>query len=301
MKKLLFSLLLCFPVLTQAGQLSMEGSNFQHQLIMNNNAVCQAFRIHENWFATAAHCVDMCFFDGQCDIRLMLAQGPVNAYVQLDPDDIKIPKNYREVDKQGNVRTHKYWDIALLHYRPGEVLYEFPGGEEADADDFKQALKTSRSLRVQWQGAVNPKIPVLYAYDGKDIMTLKENIHVPLWDLGQWQSYSDPQSVLYFGENQSLWAADGFGVDSGNSGGAVLTDDGGVIGIATAKMNNNLPPDVRQIFPQFGQAYDFFIFNGFAPRTTLKFIQNTMGRFGNRPRVKRLRHVKPTAPQTATM
>ena len=109
--------------------------------------------------------------------------------------------------------------------------------------------------------------------------------------------FSDPKTVLYFGERASLWGADGFGVDHGNSGGAVVLADGGVVGVATAKKDNNLPSDVRQAFPKFGQAEDFFLFTGFAPKTTLKFIQQTLLRFGDRPRTQKLRKVTPTVQQ----
>ena len=71
-----------------------------------------------------------------------------------------------------------------------------------------------------------------------------------------------------------------------------MLEDGGIIGIATAKMNNQLPSAVRAAFPKFGQAYEFFVFNGFAPQTTLKFIQKTMSRFGDRPYVKKLKRVE---------
>ena len=119
-------------------------------------------------------------------------------------------------------------------------------------------------------------------------MALKQNLIVPRWNFGQLVSFSNPQNVLYFGEKKSVWAADGFGVDHGNSGGAVVLEDGGILGIATAKMDNQLPSDVRKEFPKFGQAYEFFIFNGFAPKTTLPFIEKTMLKFGDRPRTKKL-------------
>ena len=106
--------------------------------------------------------------------------------------------------------------------------------------------------------------------------------------------FFNPETVLYFGEKKSLWGTDDFGVKEGNSGGAVVLENGGIIGIATAKMNNNLPADVRREFPKFGQAYGFFAFNGFAPQTTLKFIEQTMRRFGDQPRVEKLKRVEPS-------
>ncbi len=295
MKKLLLSLFLCVfgGAALHATPVFADDYAYQKQLIINGNQTCQAFRIHANWFATAAHCVDKCALDGVCNIRLLLAQGPVGASVKLSKRDLFIPKPYRTVDAHKRVSTHKFWDVALIHFEPQEIAYEFAEGGTATAEEFSQALRQSRSLRVQWQGTVNPQIPVLYSYGGEDLMQLKQNLIVPRWNFGQMQSFSNPQSVLYFGEKKSLWGADGFGVDHGNSGGAVVLEDGGVVGIATAKMDNNLPADVRQAFPQFGQAYEFFIFNGFAPQTTLKFIEKIMQKFGDRPRIKKLKRVEP--------
>ncbi len=297
MKKLfLFLLTYLFAAVTaHAAPVFADDYAYQKQLIINGNQTCQAFRVHPNWFATAAHCVDMCVFVGVCNIQILLAQGPVNVSTKVDKRDIFIPKQYRTVDAHKRVSTHKFWDVALIHYQPQEYHYEFAEGGNATAEEFSQAVRQSRSLRVQWQGAVNPQIPTLYSYGGESLMTLPQNLIVPRWNFGQMQHFSNPQTVLYFGEKKSLWGADGFGVDHGNSGGAVVLEDGGVVGIATAKMDNNLPADVRQAFPKFGQAYEFFIFNGFAPQTTLKFIEKTMLKFGDRPRVQKLKRVETPA------
>lgn len=279
----------------QAAPVLANDYAYQKQLTMPGKKTCQTFRIHENWFATAAHCVDMCVFDGQCDIKILLAQGPVSASVQVDKRDIFIPKPYRTVDAKKRVSTHKFWDVALIHYQPQEYHYQFAQGGTATAEEFNEAVKESLSLYVQWQGAIKPQIPVLYTYGGENLMTLPQNIIVPRWNFGQMQSLSNPQSVLYFGEGKSLWASDGFGVQEGNSGGAVVLEDGGIVGIATAKMDNHLPAEVRAAFPKFGQAYEFFVFNGFAPQTTLKFIEKTMRRFGDRPRVQKLKRIESPA------
>ncbi len=266
---------------------------FQKQLIIDNKNTCQAFFIHKNWLATSAHCVESCI-ESACRVKVLLAQGEINASAELSARDVFIPKEYRTVDKDQRVRTHKVWDMALLHYQPQEFLYEFAEGGNATRAEFEQALQKDRKLRVQWKGAMRPQIPVLHTYNGPELMTLNENLIVPRWNWGELEMFSNPKTVLYFGERASLWAADGFGVDHGNSGGAVTLADGGVVGVATAKMNNNLPSDVRRAFPTFGKADDFFLFTGFAPKTTLKFIQNTMLKFGDRPRTQKLRKVVPT-------
>lgn len=310
MKKLF--LILCVVIFACVGELAaqVEADDyvFQKQLIItdrnnyNKQHTCQTFRIHPNWFATAAHCVDMCKAEGACRIEILLAQGPVNVSVTIRARDIFVPKQYRSVGKEKQVTTHKNWDVALIRYRP-EYIYKFPDGGMATQQEFNQALEQSDDLRVQWEGVVGgkdkygnltpPQIPVLYTYGGSDLMTLKQNLIVPRWNYGQMESFSSPRTVLYFGEKQALWGADGFGVNHGNSGGAVVLENGGVVGIATAKMDNQLPGEVRAAFPDFGQAYEFFLFNGFAPKTTLDFIKKTLARYGDRIRTEKLRRVTP--------
>lgn len=292
-------------------------------LTHTDSYTCQAFFIHKNWLVTSAHCVDSCLDkDNACQIKVLLAQGEINASASITrKQHVFIPKQYRTADKQGRLSTHKAWDIALLYYQPQEFLYEFAEGGNATREEFEQALAKDLSLLAQWKFAKDPhftellrtlfakdpglrrpwdklerklKFPVLHTYNGPELMTLQQNLFVPRWNWGELEMFSDPKTVLYFGEGASLWAADGFGVDHGNSGGAVVLSDGGVVGVATAKMNNNLPADVRRAFPTFGQADDFFLFTGFAPKTTLRFIEQTMMKFGDRPRTQKLHKIMPT-------
>ena len=293
MKKLFLLTVFCVYAATVQARVYADDFVFQKQMLINGQNTCQAFRIHPRWFATAAHCVETCL-SGGCRIKLLLAQGEVNAIAELTARDVFIPPEYRQVDKEQRVRTYKVWDIALLHYHPEDFIYEFAEGGYAHRADFEQALQKDRSLRLQWHGAVKPKIPVIYTYNGPDLMTLQNNLIVPRWNWGELEIFSDPKTVLYFGERKALWGADGFGVDHGNSGGAVVLDDGGIIGVAAAKADNQLPAFVKQAFPTFGRADEFFLFVGFGPKTTLKFIKNTLLKFGDRIQTKKLKRVVPT-------
>ena len=290
MKKLLIAFLMYISTVavTTAAPVVANDYVFQKQIIINNAKICQAFRIHQNWFATAAHCVDVCLSANACDVRIVLAQGSVGAFARVGKKDIFIPQKYKTVDAKARVSTHKNWDVALIHFQPDEYLYEYAEGGSATSDEFRQELKQDHQLRAQWKGAVNPTIPVLYTYGKPELMKLKQNIVVPRWEYGQMQFFSSPKTVLYFGGKQSLWGSDGFGVDHGNSGGAVVLEDGGIVGIATAKYDEPLPADVREAFPTFGQAQDFFLFNGFAPKTTLAFIEKTMAQYGDHPLTRKL-------------
>lgn len=308
MKKLCLSFLICLctAATLQAASVYADDYVYQkrlHMVVDNEEKTCQAFRIHPQWFATAAHCVDMCVFDRKrkCNIKILLvegnAEGEVNVSAPVDRRDMFVPQEYRTVDAKQRVSTHKFWDVALIRFEDPQYQYEFADGRNATAEEFDEALKQFPELKEQWRGVVLPKIPTLYTYGGEELMQLKQNLIVPRWNEGgELELYSNPETVLYFGEKKSLWGADGFGVREGNSGGAVMLEDGGIIGIATAKMDNQLPTEVRAAFPKFGRAYEFFFFNGFAPKTTLKFIEQTMSGFGDRPRTQKLKRVKPVTP-----
>ncbi len=299
MKKLLLILFTCVLAggAAFAAPIFADDYTFQKQIIVSNaddTVTCQAFRIHQNWFATAAHCVKMCVASAKgCRTKIYLARGEVNAFVTVDPRRIFIPKQYRKLDAKGQMLADKKWDVALIHYEPDEYLYEFAQGGMATESEFAAALQEDPNLKTQWRGAKNPKIPALYIYGGDELKTLKSNIIVPRWENGRMSVFENPKSVLYFGNNQAVWGSEGFGVDHGNSGGAVVLEDGGVMGIATAKLDQKLPPDVQSAFPNFGQTDESFVFNGFAPHTTFSFIKKTMARFGDRPVTQKFRRFAP--------
>jgi len=264
---------------------------FQKQLIVTYGEkahTCQAVRIHKNWFLTAAHCLVMCQ-DTACKTRILLAQGDnVSAYASFASSDIIIPEGYREITNKG-VQTHTFWDIALLRYRKN-ITYEDAHGSIISRDDFQQALDTDKALKIQWKGATSPKIPTLYVYQGENEREISTNLTVPLWDNGEMTLLSEPEQVLYFGQNHSLWGSAGFGVDEGNSGGGVYLSKDALLGIATAKRVNDLPEDVRRDYPAFQNNSEFFIFNGFSRKTTFAFIENTLS-LGEKVRTKELEDI----------
>jgi hypothetical protein len=264
---------------------------FQKQLIVaygQKKHTCQAVRIHKNWFLTAAHCVEMCK-ETVCQTRVVLADGKVSAVASFTASDIFVPEGYREVTDKG-VKTHTFWDVALLHYQKG-VTYEYADGGVASPESFQQALAEDADLKTQWDGALKPKIPLLYVFQEKRVRGMHFNLIVPLWENGEMSFLSKPEQVLYLGQKQSLWASAGFGVDSGNSGGGVYLSKRGLLGVATAKRVNDLPADVRKDYPAFADNSEFFLFNGFSKKTTFAFIESTLLRFGDRVKTKELKEV----------
>lgn len=264
---------------------------FQKQFFINGERdICQAVRIHENWFLTSAHCVAKCQ-SVACNLRIVLAQGKtVEASALLTSQDVFVPKEYQTVTDKG-VRTHTAWDVALLHYKPGTYEFRYNDGSPAPQSAFEAARAQEEKFEAQWQGAVSPELPFLYLYSSETMHQLNTDLIVPRWDLGEMTSLSKPEQVLYFGNRQGVWASAGFGVQPGNSGGGVYVEKGGLIGLVTAKRQNDLPVQVKQKYSQFGAASAFFFFNGFSKKTTFKFIRETLARHGAHVKTKELKQV----------
>lgn len=264
MKKLFLALSLCVfaGTFSSAQEVFADDYIFQKQLIAqgkNYQEQCQTFRIHQNWFITAAHCVDRCKKDATCQVKILLAHGPVNAWVPIDRREIFVPKQYRPVEATPSQTIPKSWDVALIHHQPGE--------EETPEQT----------------------IPVLYVHGGYGLMDLNlegNDVEVPWWENGKMQLFTGSKKVLYFGGKQSMWSSCGFGLNPGNSGGAVTLKNGGIIGVVTATVPAGLAAKELKEFPCY-RTEESFLFNGFAPKTTLKFIEKTMGRYGDGPTVER--------------
>lgn len=290
MKKSIFILLIgmCSLLSYAKDPVYADDYLFQKQLLVGAKDTCQAVLIAKNWFLTAAHCVTPCM-GKKCRLQIVLAAGEISALTEISAADIVIPQGYQTTDKNGKLVTHTYWDVALMHYHPKEVFFQNQNGEEVSADRFKQALAEDEDLNAQWKGVVKPKYPTLYSFARVKDTPLKTDLFVPLWERGEMSLLSEPEQILYLGENQSLWASAGFGVDHGNSGGGVFLPDGGLLGIATAKRVNDLPEEVRRDYPAFAENEEFLLFNGFSPNTTLEFIKRTLYNFGASVKTKELR------------
>ena len=299
MKKILFTLFICtlpavFPGLSHGARAEFFSDDFvtQKEFWINDRATCQAVRIHKNWFLTAAHCVEVCQHKS-CNLRMMLAVGKVSAFAELSSSDVFIPNEYTETNEAGSV----LWDMALLHYKPTSISYVSAEGGPADQETFARAMRQDPDLKAQWEGAQQPRLRPVVVYSGPGLMHLPENIVVPRWTQGELSYFSNPTYILYAGQRQAMWVSDGFGVEKGNSGGAVqLANSLGIIGVVSARKANDLPADVRREFPAFGANGEFFMFTGFSKKTTWPFVRDTISRYGDSVKVKKLHPAEVTAP-----
>ncbi len=295
---LLAVLCLCsyfFPSVAQGKDIFADDFVSQKEFWINNRSTCQAIRIHKNWFLTAAHCVEACR-SSACNIKVLLAVGEVTASANLSASDVFIPQQYMGKDGKANV----LWDVALLHYRPSAVRYQTWEGAVADGDDFAQAMQADPELKTQWRGAVRPAYPALVVYSGQEEKFFNDDIIVPRWTQGELTFRSSPDHILYTGKKTAMWVSDGFGVDHGNSGGGVLLENGDLLGVVSAKRNNDMPANIRQAFPEFAQSSEFFMFTGFSKKTTWPFVKNTLARYGDSVKTVKLKKLEPEQPIVST-
>lgn len=286
--KILFVGLLSILAPALQAQIYADDYVLQKQYAINGRGTCQAVRIHQDWFLTAAHCVEKCVH-ASCQIRLFLAMSDsAMATADLSSSDVIVPHQFQE-------KQTALWDVALLHYRPNSYEFRSEGGP-IDEESFLKIVQKDPALKRQWQGAVDPEVPALAVYTGPSLMHLIDNIIVPRWEMGHMTYLNHPEYILYVGKKQALWVTDGFGVSEGNSGGGVWLENGNLVGIVSAKKENDFPNFARAVLPQLGQAGEFFLFTGFSKKTTLPFIQNTLRAYGADVKTTKLKQIREVLP-----
>jgi len=286
------------PALVQA-EVYTDEYMVQKQYLINGKSTCQAIRIHQNWFVTAAHCVKDCAEQG-CQLKMLLAVGEnITVSADLNASHVYIPPKYTEELAQEKPKSAVLigWDMALLHFTSSTYNFESTDGVVVERAVFDKALKKDKNLRAQWKAAIEPVVRPLVLFSSEHITHLNDNLVVPRWDWGEMTYFSDPNYILYLGKRQAVWVSDGFGVEKGNSGGGVLLDsNGGIMGVVSVKKDNDLPPQVLEQFPEFAQTSDFFMFVGFSQKTTWKFVKETLRQFNDRVKTTKLKVEEPPEP-----
>ncbi len=275
---------------------------FQKQIQINNVETCQAVQIDRDWLLTAAHCVEPFKKQTSCKIRVIVAQGDLAQASALVPcSKAVLPEPI--VGKDNKLALP--FDLALIPFSAEDEDYEFHtlANEELSPEEFADILEQDERLdgrlSAQWKQRNPSSFPALYAYQSSREKLLENVILVPLWEEGSITYKTEASQIVYIGGKfPSLWATKGFGVENGNSGGAVavVLPNGklGILGIVYAKSVNPADEKMRQeiaeMLPGFEQTDEYFFFHGFADKTTLPFIKSTI-RSGNSPTIKKIKEV----------
>ena len=268
---------------------------FQKQIWINDTETCQAVQIDRDWLLTAAHCVAPFQKRPSCRIRVVIAQGDfAQASTIVSCAEAVLPAPILDRNRQPSLP----FDLALIPFSPAEEDCEFHTieGKKISADAFEDELGKDPILRYQWDKRNTSSFPALYTYRSAKEKLLENVIIVPLWADGEFSSLGASSQIVYIGGKfPSLWSTRGFGVDHGNSGGAVVVvlpnHELGILGIVSAKSVNIMDDEMRQgisqVLPGFEQAKEHFFFYGFADKDSLSFIKSVL-----RPlAVKKIREV----------
>ena len=286
-------------VSVQAATVYADDYLYQKQIYINDQYSCQAVRIHQNWLLTSAHCVKQYFNKPSCSIRVMVAEGRnASASVLKESCD----EVYIHTEQTEDQKTQLVWDLALIRFTmpQSEDEYEFhdKDGNMIPKDEFKKELAMDSSLRIPWKGRFPRVFPSLYMYKNQHGKFLRNKLLVPRWTNGVFTYLDSTGRVAYLGGKENLWVTPGFGVEKGNSGGAVLAmrkhKQPVLIGIVTAKEDNRdtFSEENKQWVPDLAKAKELFIFTGFGQDTTAKFILNTLARFGDYLQTSKISNVQ---------
>ena len=286
---------------------------FQKQILINESYTCQAVHIDRDWLLTAAHCVAPFLpKKDSCYISIIAAQGDLAQVSTVVPcienKTVFLPNSI--IDKKQKKAFP--FDLALIHFSPSNADYSYTlNREKLSEEEFQRILEQDERLNKQWDhwrdqlDSERALFPTLYYTPRSWKKKLLTNaIVVPLWQNGVPTSLpnaSQVVDVVYIGGKfPSFWSTTGFGVDHGNSGGAVavLSDDDqpeilGILGIVSAKsfniMNDQMRQEISKVLPGFGQATEHFFFHGFAEKSSLAFIERTLRSFGDFPTIRKMK------------
>ncbi|WP_458401701.1 hypothetical protein [Candidatus Avelusimicrobium sp.] len=254
---------------------------------------CQALRLSDEWYLTAAHCVyPAC--KRECDVVVELIQHPaLKAQVEVrhrssDPK-VFVPREY-EPKRNKSIRS----DMALIKIEPLPTNHYFFSAEEESQIDYPMFLEKLQSskfsrLRQQWN-ALHGQRATLLTIEGSVARHLQQPIAVPVFsgaDIFYQESFGQnffyfPQLRYYMGKN--------FGVEKGMSGSGVIIPGGKAVGVVSANLEGsgqivsyNEADQPISVLP-----YDvsFFFFTPFTPKNK-NFIEATLESQGtkrsNRP------------------
>ena len=194
---------------------------------------CQATRIANKWFVTAAHCVQDACKNG-CEIQLDLLEYSPSALAR-----------FTHTQKKPLVFVHPAYspqvfaknDFALLHLdlnRASQIYYLRPTEKQnfrqvIPAQQFNQFLEKNRRAKSALYHALHPNFPpILYFDEGNFVLDRKISV-IAIFD-GVREVKKDPNPVYYL-KSLGFAHTKNFGVRKGMSGSGVMSNTGELIGM----------------------------------------------------------------------
>lgn len=234
---------------------------------------CQATRIANRWFVTAAHCVQQSCKNG-CEIQLDLLEYSPSALAR-----------FTHTKKKPLVFIHPAYspqifaknDFALLYLdlnRAPLLYYLRPTGKQnfrqmISSQQFNQFLEKNRRAKAALNHALHPKMPpLLYFDEGNFVLDRKISV-IAIFD-GVRDVKQDPNPVYYL-KGLGFAHTKNFGIRKGMSGSGVMSNTGELIGMVAGNFETwykkgNGPKKTE----------DYFMFPVFN-KGLVDFMKSTMG------------------------
>lgn len=244
---------------------------------------CQAVRLSEEWFLTAAHCVyGSCNGTKDCDIEIVLAEAELKAVARV---------SHSMTDKRVYIYGGFYpgqnrvsgLDVALIKMdkHTSEFAYAKPsadgGWTRISEGEFNRLLRQAKETKLQMQ-AMNP---LFISSASAPTSQLNARLAVPKLTSGVVSYLTGPDKTTYYVKELEHFISPDFGVRKGNSGGGVFTTSGELVGIVSARIYNkdgsaSFYDEKGQVSLTLDNAANYFLFAGFNGKT-LNFINTTAG------------------------
>ena len=235
----------------------------------NNINKCQAVRLQEYWFLTAAHCVENACRDN-CSFQARLIVGPNYEADMTVTHTPKSPKIYKHSKAKIDKLSSSY-DLALLHFKPSETKVVYKDMSARIALSETQFLRRIPNDTLYYKAVKGTNIPSLLVMDSDSGKILDRELSViSIWD-GKREVMNNEQPVIYSPKNKLLFT-NNFGIKKGISGSGVMTNTGELVGIVSALDNisafNNTTKKYQNINLVYFSAFD---------KETINFIQEHVG------------------------
>ncbi|MBO7605352.1 MAG: trypsin-like serine protease, partial [Elusimicrobiaceae bacterium] len=194
---------------------------------------CQATRITNKWFVTAAHCVKDACKNG-CEIQLDLLEYSPSALARFTHTPKK-PLIFIHPDYSAYVFAKNDFALLRLDINRASITYYLRPTKKQNfrqiisAQQFNQFLEQNRRAKAALAHALHPKMPPLLYFDEGNFLLDRKISVIAIFD-GVREVKQDPNPVYYL-KGIGFAHTKNFGVRKGMSGSGVMSNTGELIGM----------------------------------------------------------------------